>query len=493
MLAMDTEQTLASTTRTAPRLAVVTLLVALVVAGQLAGAGSAAAQATTVTPTPAQPIQVFPIRPIPIARPARALAIMHPVSSSVTASGRLQDASNGASAQTGVNVPGDFQKLPDGSFLVAGRRSGANGNGVVEYWRKDVFGNLFGASYYERSGSDFSGVVWDPNSGQLYLLDALKKKIWSAPWSGLGQLPTSWTTWATTADVGALNSARDRYLDLVWPDGDDPATDPAHVYLGRYPDFVTQGRALSGSPGNISNDLWDWLDEDLAPDILIDSSSVSEGSSLVTVSAPSPPTTSVPLDVVHVETGLVTGVATLPAGAESVTLSLGSPVVIGDSYVARKVGDPTESHWAMRAMRRYGFPETFADGTALRPIFTPPDSYICNPILTMLVGIEIDPANPPVVAEQDFFGTMRVGVRSFSDPVVALGGGQYLLSPTTQVVPAVGKMGLSGHGLIGATIALPCSGGAVGDVWFVQFEVTDPNGGGTVRSGVVGFEILPFS
>ncbi|MEM7482849.1 MAG: hypothetical protein AAF481_16875 [Acidobacteriota bacterium] len=447
----------------------------------------------TITPTPSPgPFPHVPRVAIPLMRPARSIAHTGPISSSVSAAGLLHDGLNGAEALTGVVNPGDFQKLSDGSFLVAGRRAGGNGAGTVEYWRKDVFGNLFGASLYVKTGSDFSGVVYDENSGFLYLLDAKKKKIWRASWNGFGQLPQSYSTWATTADVGALHSARDRYLDLVWPAGDDPATDPGHVYLGLYPDPLIQGRALSGSAGNITNALWDWRDQDLAPDFIIDAATVSESSFTLDVVKPTPAASATAIDIVHLETGFVRGIGTMASGDDRVSISLTAPVVLGDSYVARESGQPTTSRWAMRAMRRYGFPEAFSNGTALRPIFTPPDSFIGNPILTMLVGMEIDSGNPPAVIERDYFGTLRVGVRSFSDPVVPLGGGQFWLSPTTQVVPAVGRIGAAGHGLIGATINIPFNGGLIGQVWFVQFEVTDPDTGGIVRSEVVGFEILPF-
>ncbi|MEM7051033.1 MAG: hypothetical protein AAF604_15290 [Acidobacteriota bacterium] len=466
----------------------------IVIAGLVAGSLAAQSPIVIAPGTPTinpRPVDHVPYLPYPILRSTRALADSGPLSSSVSASGLLHDGA-GNEAQTGVGVPGDYHRLSDGSFLVAGRRAGSFGAGIVEHWTADFFGNLSESSQYIAAGSDFTGVVYDENSSYLYLLDGNKKKIWRAFWNGFGSLPQTYATWAVKADVGALNTARDRYLDLVWPSGTNPAFDPGHVYLGPHPDYTTQGRALTGTAGNIVNHLWDWLDGDISPDMIIDSATVSEGSFSLDVVSPSAVTSPLSFEIVHLESGFVRGFGSLASGDDRTTVNLTAPIVIGDSYVARESGTGTTDHWAMRAMRRYGFPETFADGSALRPIFTPPDSFIGNPILTLMLGVEIDPDNPPLVAEQDLFGTLRVGVRSFGDPVIPLGGGQFWLSPTTQVVPAVGKVGPSGHGLIGATIAIPYNFSLIGQVWFVQFEITDPVTAGTVRSEVVGFEILPF-
>ncbi len=417
---------------------------------------------------------------------ARPLAQAGVKPASVSETGLLRDGIDGQTVQTGVTAPGDFHRLADDSFLVAGR--GAVNGGRVEHWTRDVFGSFVLSSVYSQLGTDFAGVMHDANSGQLYVLETQQKRIWRAAWNGSSALPSGWTTWATQADVAELGDAPDQFLDLVWPAPADPATDPGHVYLGRFPElYLLGGTAITGSPGSITSGDWNWYDPVLIPEFLIDQTSASELSTNLTVGTPGPvPSGPINLEVVHLETDTVLGSGVLLQDDEELTLTLSQALVLGDHYVARTVGQSTPEDWAFSAMRRYGAPESLADGTALRRIYKPIDTYIGNPALGVLLGVEAGPSvpNPPSLLS----GFLLVGLRGAGgDPVIPFGS-NYLLSPAVLTLPASGFLGDDGFGLVSGQITIPNDPNLIGAVVFVQFALTDP-AGGNVLSEVVGFEL----
>lgn len=411
-------------------------------------------------------------------RPARAVAVLEVgVEAAVTKTGVLTCLLRPSpGVQTGVTVPGALAALASDQFLVAGRDD--VGHGLIEHWKLGA-GSFQLQDAYAVPGSDFTGVAYDAGLDKLYLLDCSSDRIIRGDWDGDGVLPTTWLPWATTADVPALQSSGEHYLGLH-----QPAGLPAQVYLGPFPDIYAFAATLvSGEPGSIVTTPFSWIDVATAATVLADQRTASEGGTTISVSAPS----GTQVEVVHAVTSSVIGSGTVPIGHSSVVVTVSPALALGEAYVARAVGDPVYAHQALFCMRRYGFPEAYADGTQLTRVTHPEDLRVGNAGFILVAGANKHPAP---AADSELTGYLAIGFRDGAgvDPVASYGGNNLLM--TDVYVPAVGSVSsITGQGLLHGEIPVPADPNLEGKVVLFQFWMSD--GGSIRRSEVVGIKVGP--
>ncbi len=407
-------------------------------------------------------------------RPARSIGVLNGVIHSVSDTGVVSMPGATATVQTGVAVPGGSTGYSTDNVVLCGRTS--SGDGILEHW-KTVSGSATLQSSTSSSGFDFVGVTYDGTNGVLYALDATTKSIWKASWNGTASLPSfpsGWTAWATTTQVAWLNDAASLHLDNI------PGT--GKVYLNLYPDYDSlQGQAVYSSGGTLHVDDYGISNLALIPTVIADQLTASEGGTTVLVYAP--PTTSV--QVVDVDSNTVLGSATVPSGAESVTVSLSAALVIGRQYAARATGTSTWGECAFRAMRRYGFPETMTDGTTLRGIPYPENARIGNTDFNVAVGVNKD---PKPASDGTFTAYLGFALRTTSgDPITTASNGNKVLVTSTFLSTSSWINAANGQGIIYGGFAVPNDPSLVGVVGLFQFWVADS----TVwrLSEIVGIEL----
>ncbi|MCB9918568.1 MAG: hypothetical protein H6832_09210 [Planctomycetes bacterium] len=389
--------------------------------------------------------------------------------------------------QTGVAVPGEVVGLADDfpltqDVLVVGRD--ATG-GRVEHWKWSSTLTTFEfKSAYVFAPADFSSAAYDPVSDNVYLLDAKLKRIWKNSWDGVSPLPlTGWAVWASTSDVSVLANPDDLFMGLVPAQGASPVK---IVLTDRY----TRAYAAIGAVAVYSNGSA-VVEEDYpgvasyAPEVLIDSSSVSEGSSSIAVRG----TELESFDVLDLTTGTTLASGQIPFGQNATTVIASSAATIGSFYVAVPASQTANAEHAMTVMRRYGFGEVFADGSQIRSIPQP---------LSMPIGSTTEIYCPVIkqtkqVGDHLLVGNVAFAARDAStgaDPVVAYGSNQLL--NTSTFLPLFGLMpdsfdtnGSQGHGR--TLVSIPNDTSLIGGVLLFQFWFVD---GSAIRlSEIVGIEI----
>lgn len=411
-------------------------------------------------------------------RPARAVALLEVgVEASVTKFGVLTCLLRPSpGVQTGVTVPGALAALASDQFVVAGRDDA--GHGLIEHWQV-IAGSFQLQDAFAVPGSDFTGVAYDAGLDELYLLDGSTSRIIRADWDGQSSLPTTWLTWATTADVSALQRAGESYLSLR-----EPAGLPAQVYLGPFPDvYAFDATLISGEPGSIVTSPFSWTDASTVATALADQRTASEAGTTISVSAPS----GTQVEVVHTVTGSVIGSSTVPIGQSSVEVTVSPALALGEAYVARALGDPVYPHQSLFCMRRYGFPEAYADGTQLTRMPNPEDLRVGNAGFILVAGANQHPAP---ASDSELSGYLAIGFRDATgvDPVTSYGGNTLLM--TDVYVPAVGSVSsITGQGLLHGEIPVPADASLEGKVVLFQFWMSD--GDSIRRSEVVGIEVGP--
>lgn len=366
-----------------------------------------------------------------------------------------------ANATSLVAVPGSLHVLSATEILIGGRDAG--GSGLIEHWRVVPGGalpTLVQVSALSLPRADVAGLAYSSTTGRLYVLDCKAKKVFRGQWSPRSSLSTvSLSTFVGTTDVPDLDEADQRHLALK-SDG----TNPTLALIG-WP-FTTNQLAVVVSDLGTAFTLGSYHVSSVGPDydVFLDDTSVTEAATSVKVFAP-PATT---VQVVDGDTGAVLGSAVTGSTGE-VVVALNAALVLDHRYCARRTGDPTPYDLGAICVRRYGFPETFADGTTIDPVHFQYGAQI-GAQFWMEVGMQ---HTPKPTSDLTYDGMLLIAFRQGgSDPVVPYGSNLLLAAPF--YTPAKGVVtAINGWGLAFSVIDIPNDPGLVGLVFLTQFAMQD--------------------
>ncbi|MBK9386541.1 MAG: hypothetical protein IPN34_17145 [Planctomycetes bacterium] len=387
-----------------------------------------------------------------------------------------------ASFQTGVTVPGGADVFGDIQadeleIVIVGRDS--NGIGRVEHWIVSQGLTFTLQSSHQDPASDYADVAFNEAANEIYLLDASLSVIWRNSWDGNSALPTTgWQVWASPLDLPELVNSADMIVEI------DETTGANKLFLGRYDEGLSGIGAyalVSGTPGQLTVNRYNQT-ADIACDNLAVSIGASEGDTTLMVTGPS----STVVEVFDLESHVVLGQATIPTASDQVVVSLSSALEIGRWYTTNKFGSVPEPEWGFRCMRRYGFSETFSDGTSLHAIPEPVDPVVGN--LDFKVFLPVRSSSPPSQSVE-LLGLMSIAFRDSAgmDPVIPFGNNMLLI--TSIFLPIVGSVEQTGEGGVHSEIPIPNDPYLADVVTLVQFLMND---NAVVRvSEIVGFQILP--
>lgn len=385
--------------------------------------------------------------------------------------------------QSGVNVPGDFFPVNESNMLVAGRTT--TGSGIIEHW---IFGSGSWTllSSLTLSGKDVCGITY--TGGNLYVLDSVGKSILKGAWTTSQALTTvSLATWASVTTVPELSQAESQLLmtrDVLGT---------GEVLLADYPvSDHPKGQLVTESGGTVSGTGYH---QDLGLEgyllmfptaevyVLIDAHTMTESGTAVTVIAPAGHNVEVIKLEDEADTETVLGTAVVATGQSSVVVTLSQALVIGTTYAARRVGY-SGIEGGIKCVRRYGFGEVFTDGTLIETMM--PHESACVGNADFFVSVQL--TNLTIGADKTVSGLMGVGVRSplGVDPIIPIGSNFLLV--TTSYLPALGYVATGvGSGWARADMAIPNDPSLIGDVFLVQFGLTD---GSNVRlSEIQGIQV----
>lgn len=359
------------------------------------------------------------------------------------------DVLRSASALTSISSAGGLFVLNETDALVCGMTS--TGEGVIERWSLGPSA-LSLADIRVDAGLDFVGVVFDEGSSKLFALDAVSSTLLCASWSPETPLSTvNWQPFATPTEVPELAQASGHTLSSF---------EAGYLSLVEYPSFGTlrgvtvpvASTPASGSP---------IISGDGDCEVYAIPSESSEGGYSVAVKG----LAGVPFEIVRVSTGSVIGTG-VGAGVENpVVVATSQPLVLGDRYVARVVGQPAPLTLAFECVRRYGESDSLADGTAMRPFF-----YQMGAASGQIVRIQINLRRDPQPIDVAYDGYLLVAIRDPLDPVAAFGSG-YLLSPLL-MLPVRGW--IAADAICGvAALDVPVPSGMNGTVFLVQYVLWD--------------------
>lgn len=376
----------------------------------------------------------------------------------------------------GVVSPRDFYPLSATDLLIVGANT-------IERWSRS--GSAYSLVDQASVNMSLEGVTYDASSSMLYLLDSLGKTVKRAQWSPSSPLAgLSTQTWATVSSVPALASAANYFLrflsagtvggfaQVFLVDADSLPHAQTGVLLG-----------TGGIPTNITFQLVPGAK--LSPPTVAESASIDEqelsegGSSVVVRGLPG-----VAFSVVNTTTNTVLATAQLGASG-SATVALPAPVAIGNLYAIAPIGgSPTQGLVAI-AGRRYGTPESFANGALLQRMLVPRTAHVDSPNFQVRISVSL---NGTLASDLSLYGVMGIGLRSGSaDPVVPYGS-NYLLN-SFLMLNAYGYImkDAPSSGYASSGLALPNDPALAGLVLFVQFGFLD---GADIRlSEVLGFEL----
>jgi hypothetical protein len=361
-----------------------------------------------------------------------------------------------ADTQSVIVVPGALHVLSGQDVLIAGRD--AAGQGVIQHWQSLGY-SLSLVSSATFPTLDVAGVVYDPaGSGTLYVLDSVGQRILKGTWNP----PTSLSGVTLTQWVGTTQVA-----DLAFADERTIAPEPSGGVRLMYWPFLENvaGVVVQQSGSSIVLGSYSCTGTDVINDVWVDELTASEAGTSVRVVAPS----GVAFEVLDTTVGGTVGTG-VGGSTGSTTITISPPLVIGNVYVARRTGQPVSGERGFTCVRRYGYPETFSDGTHIRGMYFQLGAGIGQ---TFFVEAGLKNEAAPLAADIAYQGMMLIGIRVGSpDPIVPYGSNQLLASGA--YLPAKGFVSSrNGWGLAYSSIAIPNDPGLVGLVFFVQFAMED--------------------
>jgi len=409
-------------------------------------------------------------------RVARASSDDRSTGASIDIDGKLHfalSASGLGSVQTGVTVPGELAGLLDDwpygqDVLVAGRNATS---GLLEHWQWNTqLLTYVKQSSYSLAPADFGSVVYDDVANKIYLIDVNLKIVWTNSWNGTAALPTTgWTAWASSQEVPDLLTPKYLELGVIQGEGSTPTK---ITIVDRYTKNVLQVPGVTVYHNGTALVVEDFsLLDNQPPEVLLDSTTLNEGSTSITINGAE----STVFEVLRLPSGAVIAAGTIPFGMTSTTVTASQAIVIGESYVAQKFGSDIDFENATTATRRYGFGETYADGTLIKSIATP---------LTFPIGDTSDiycPLEKPSaqVGDLSIIGNVAFAARNpdtQTDPIMPYGSNQLLIA--TDFLPIAGfiddSLGASVAPGYGRTrVTLPSDTSLIGTVLFFQFWFVD--------------------
>jgi hypothetical protein len=357
-----------------------------------------------------------------------------------------------------VAVPGALFALSSDAALVGGRSTA--GDGVLEHWANEA-GVMRRQGILTMPSADFVGVHCSTPGGAIYLLDGVGKRILRGNWSdtsGVSLAAVALQPWLTSSALPVLAQAAhccmapgglaDEELHLLrWP-----IMAPWAPYVS-VRDLSDGAVIVAGPPPT-----------PVGGSAFLDDLTVTEGAVAVGVRAQA----GAHVEVVEGDTGDVLGSAVV--GLEgSVLVGLVRELVIGRKYSVRVVGQPTPASCAVECIMRRGAPESFADGATIEPMRSQIGARVGSDFV-----VEVGLRGPRFAGPVRFYdGAMVIGFRAGRiDPIIPCGSNELLAAGVS--VPAEGvAVGVTGTGMIAASVAIPNDPGLVGLVLLTQFVMRD--------------------
>lgn len=352
-------------------------------------------------------------------------------------------------ATSAIAAPGGIQALPGRKCLVCGR--GATDVGILEHWSASAEGRMELLSTRVDARHDYVGVFFDAGISSLFLLDASGTLLRGA-WDGVAPLPSvTLSVAATPATMPALANAEDKTLAVVLGVGmcvgDYPCVGRVHGLR-----IQVRGTELSTAP------IWGDPEGHRAYAFPVHS---SEGGTVVKVKA----TKGVSFEIVRVGNSAVIGSGVGQGVEVLATVTTSEPLVLGERYVAREVGQPTPLQYSFPCVRRYGRSETLSDGTQLEPFF-----HQLGATAGGVFQVQLTMHAPARARDQAYDGCLVMALRLPHDPVERVGD-RFLLTPWV-TLPVRGWVPAGGTG--GAlSVGVPVPSCLAGEVFLVQYWVMD--------------------
>ncbi|MBM3961332.1 MAG: hypothetical protein FJ306_05450 [Planctomycetes bacterium] len=357
-----------------------------------------------------------------------------------------------------IAVPGALFVLSSDAALVGGRSTA--GDGVLEHWASDS-GVLRRQGILTMPSADFVGVHCSTPGGAIYLLDGVGNRILRGAWSdasGASLASVVLQPWLTSSTLPVLAQAGQFCMAPGGPAGEEmhllrwPVMAPWAPYVSVRD--LSDGVAIAAGPPP----------SPLGESVFLDDLTVTEGALAVGVQAPA----GAHVEVVEGDTGDVLGSACVGVDG-AVLVGLARELVIGRRYSARAVGQQAPSFRAVECIMRRGAPESFADGAIIQPMRSQIGARVGSNFVVE-VGVRGPRFAGPIRA---YDGAMVIGFRAGRvDPVIPCGSNELLAAGVS--VPAEGvAVGVTGAGMIAASVAIPNDPGLVGLVFLTQFVMRD--------------------
>ncbi|MCA3009591.1 MAG: hypothetical protein INH34_14550 [Phycisphaerales bacterium] len=357
-----------------------------------------------------------------------------------------------------IAVPGALFALSSDAALVGGRSTA--GDGVLEHWANDS-GVLRRQGIRTVPNADFVGVHCSTPGGTIYLLDGVGNRILRGAWSDTGSASladVALQPWLTSATLPVLAQAGQFCMA---PGG--PADEEMHLLrwpvMAPWAPYVSvrdrsDGVAIAAGP----------QPRPVEESVFLDDLTASEGALAVGVHAPA----GVHVEVVEGDTGDVLGSACVGVDG-SVLVALARELIIGRKYSARAVGQQAPSFRSVECIMRRGTPESFGDGAIIEPMRSQIGARVGSNFVVE-VGLRGPRFAGPV---RSYDGAMVIGFRAGRvDPIIPCGSNELLAAGVS--VPAEGvAVGVTGSGMIAASVAIPNDPGLVGLVFLTQFVMRD--------------------
>jgi hypothetical protein len=362
-------------------------------------------------------------------------------------------------------------------LVVAGATSQG---GRVESWALNGT-NWSMTSSLNVPGTDFTGVA--RVGPYLYLLDRVSRTVLRALWTPQENLAsTSLEVYITQVDLPALSDASLLLMYGLEAGEAQALPGPGLFLFSLFELNLTKwGHLVRDTVNGLAIDGFVYSRHPGVNGVVAIEEQIKAGDSMVMVSTNGPQS----FEIVSQE-GNVIGAATGPLQGGAVQTMLSEPLELGKRYTARLAGDATGATFV--PLQRVGFPEQFADGSALQRVTIAPADYRVN---NAEFSISAQVVRPGCLGpQQSYFGAMTLGLAD--TPIAPFDNGQGIneLLLASYWVGALGEMRLNAkYGYVKMTFPIPNDPTWVGLVILGQFIVFDS--AGFRLSEIVGFKILP--
>jgi len=362
-----------------------------------------------------------------------------------------------AEATSQIVAAGGMHTLPGERCLFCG--TDAAGNGRVELWQFRGTNRLVLQQSRVDAGRNFTGVA--VAGGAVYLLDAAAGALLSGGWDGARALAGVGLSVVADATTPNFPKAGDCTLTTLGDGSVAVVPLPVGGGVRVVPGIVGRARLvpLAGSRGH-------------------DAYAVPARASHGDVTLPVVALTDTVFEIVRIGSGVI-GVGVGTGIDTEVSVVLSEPLVVGEQYVARVVGQPTPTEYAFECVRRYGPSEALSKGARRRPFFClagAPSGSALHVRLAM---------ERPRRASATECVDLLVGFRFGGEPVLPLPGGRSLLGASSSLPLSGWVAAKATQG--GITASVPIPAGIADFVCLVQGVIRD---GDRLRcSAIYGAEI----